>query len=148
MCNFHHLIMDGLAITTLLEAICDKYDHKNLNGLKPLPLQTQILITVLAPFLHVWATLILFTSPAEKHAVMKFKKPIKGSRRVAISNKIPINQMKKCSKNLGCTINDFVVALLSVSTFEYLEKWNDTNGKISEYSSREHLITQKPDPAK
>lgn len=62
---------------------------------------------------------------------MKFKGPLVGSKRIAVSNKIPIIKMKECSKKLGCTINDFVIALIGVSTFEYLEKWNETNGAIS-----------------
>lgn len=65
MANFSHIMMDGMAITSVLEAICDKYDYQNLNGLKPLPLQTQIIILILSPILHVWATIIFFTTPHE-----------------------------------------------------------------------------------
>ena len=38
--KFHHVMMDGLALTTVLQAIADEYDYKNINGLKPIPFVT------------------------------------------------------------------------------------------------------------
>ena len=71
--NFHHIVMDGMAITTVLEAISDKYDQKNLSGLKPLPFYFNLLVTALSPILHIWATIIFFTSFKEDNAIMNHK---------------------------------------------------------------------------
>ena len=83
--------MDGMAITTVLEAISDKYDHKNLSGLKPLPFHFSVLITLLSPILHIWATMIFLTSKKEDNAIMKFKGKVTGNKRTAISSQVKID---------------------------------------------------------
>ena len=45
--KFHHVVMDGLALTTVLQAISDEYDYKNITGLKPLPMVMKVVLFVL-----------------------------------------------------------------------------------------------------
>ena len=96
--RFHHIVMDGLAITTVLEAISDKYDYKNLSGLKPLPFFLNVIVTILSPIIHIWATVLFFSSPKEKNAIMKYKGQITGRKRMAMSDRVNIVKVKECAK--------------------------------------------------
>ena len=117
----HHIVQDGLATISMLEALSDSYDHKNINGLKPLPLGKSLLITALTPVLHLFASYKLLTMPIDKNS-MANGKPLCGKKKGAISSEVKISQVKTLSKKLGCTVNDLMTTILSMALLEYFRK--------------------------
>jgi NRPS condensation-like uncharacterized protein len=49
-------------------------------------------------------------------------KPMSGKKVSAISKKIEMVKVKGVCKKMGCTINDFMSAVLSNTIFEYFDK--------------------------
>lgn len=68
--------------------------------------------------------MIIFSAPKEQNAIMKFKRKLQGKKKFAVSNTITIEKLKEFSKILGCTVNDLVMTLLSVSCHQYFEILN------------------------
>lgn len=86
----HHIVQDGLATISMLEALSDSYDHTNINGLKPLPIAKYLMITALTPVLHLYASYRLLTMEIDYNA-MANGKPLSGIKRGAISSEVKIN---------------------------------------------------------
>ena len=86
-----------------------------------MPFYFKVIIWLLSPILHIWASIVLFSAPKEENYIMKFKGKLRGKKKLAISNIITIEKLREFSKNLGCTVNDLVMTLLSVSCHQYFE---------------------------
>ena len=74
----------------MLEALSDSYDHKNLNGLKPLPLAKSLLITALTPVLHLYGSYKMLTMPIDYNS-MANGTPLSGKKKGAISSEVKIS---------------------------------------------------------
>lgn len=105
----------------MLEALSDSYDHKNINGLKPLSLAKSVVITALSPVLHLYASYKLLTMPIDYNSIANGT-PLSGKKKGAISSEIKISKVKSLSKKLGCTVNDLMTTILSMTLLEYFKK--------------------------
>jgi NRPS condensation-like uncharacterized protein len=114
----HHVLSDGLGFASLFLAISDVYDPNCLPAMKPLPLAKKFIINLLLPFLVLRSSLtMLFTF--KNHNVIKKNLKNSGVKNGAFYENLDITKIKvKCKQN-SCTVNDFMMSVLSVTFYEY-----------------------------
>lgn len=114
----HHVLSDGLGFSTLFLAFSDIFDPNALPAMKPLPIMKKFLVYTLLPFLVLRSSLhMLFTF--KNHNVIKKKFKNTGVKKGAFHENLDITRIKAKSKENGCTVNDFMVSVLSVTFYEY-----------------------------
>ena len=117
----HHCFTDGLGGAAFMMALSDHWDHKQLPSLKANPWYMDLLIFILYPYLIVKTNYDVNIVP-KNHHVMKKNLPITGKKNGAFTEDFNLELIKKFTKKNGCSINDYIGALLGTGLYEYFEK--------------------------
>lgn len=82
------------------------------------------------PFLIVKATHNILGKSVSYNAI-KTNKPLTGKKKGAYTNDLNIDEVKTLTKSLGCTLNDYMISLISNTLYEYFDnRKQDWNGVI------------------
>ena len=116
----HHCFTDGLGFSTLFLALTDKYDSSLLPGLRPLSFVQNCVVTVLYPYLLLKTTLKMLLTFRSFNAI-KTPTEMTGRKNGAFTTDFNLDELKTFIKKVGCSHNDYMMALLSTSLYEYFD---------------------------
>lgn len=116
----HHSLSDGLGFVTFLQSLNDVYRHEDLPAMKPLSFLKEMLINLISPFLILRTFAINLTMSADTNFIKKDGEA-SGKKTLGVIPDLHLPELKKYTKENKCTINDYSVALLSVSLHEYFK---------------------------
>lgn len=89
----------------------------------------RIILNLLRPFTLTYAFLFFFFWKPDQNCIKPPEPELDGVKRNAITKAYDVNTMKKIGKHFNGTINDVVMALMSMSLREYMRKHDDLSSK-------------------
>jgi len=125
----HHSFSDGVGIGQFFMGIQDEYDPKSAPGLKTVPFWKTAMVYILAPFLFLKSAYVNFATPRRLN-FLNNNKPFTGRKNGAATQALNLAKIKTLAKQLGCTHNDFMTALLSQALHEYLKEKGDKSTSV------------------
>lgn len=123
----HHCFGDGLAIAALLLAMNENPDFSQLVGYKPVTWWKQIIIWLVLPFNSLKTTVVCMLGSTDRNPIKRPNNPLTGKKHGAFNMDMSLPKIKAASKQLGCTVNDFIAAILSNTQYEYFERYKHQN---------------------
>ena len=123
----HHCFTDGLGASTLFLALSGNYDHNALPGVKPLSLFQNCAVTILYPYLVLKTTIQMLLTFRSFNAI-KTSVPMTGIKNGAYSTDFNLEEIKLALKKKTCSLNDYMMAVLSNTLYEYFENHKSEDG--------------------
>jgi hypothetical protein len=128
--KIHHCIADGLGMMLIITMLQDEYKPSMLiQTTKTLNWCWQLLLLLLKPVTLTYAFLFFLFWPTDKNCIKPQVVNLAGRKNNALSMPFSVPNLKKIAKPYNATLNDVVLALLSMSLQEYMRDKGDATTK-------------------
>jgi hypothetical protein len=121
----HHVFADGYGLITFYTNIADNAEEIKLGHLRRMTFIEQILIYLTLPWHFVTITLRLFLWPKNINPLAKDVNN-SGVKKGLLAKEYSIATIKEKSKQYGVTLNDLVLAVLSMTIKRYFVSKGET----------------------
>lgn len=128
--KIHHSMGDGVAIGSMLNAMTPEPKATNIIGLT-LSCLKKLLTVITLPFSLIAATCHILGRPTDVNPIHT-KARQSGIKKGAFNMDLKLHEVKDACKNAGCTINDFITSILSLSCAEYFERYKEMQPTVGD----------------
>lgn len=118
--KIHHCMADGMGVAQIFISLSDTPNLEILSGFKSVPFLEYAKIMLLLP-LKVFIQFISIINFEPDVNVIKSGKELSGKQLAAFSE-LEIQSVKKVSKHMGCTYNEYTTALLVQALHTYFQR--------------------------
>jgi hypothetical protein len=122
--KMQHCYADGLALVNYLYILQDEDNICQLPKFRFYTTFQKYFLYAISPFIAMYALVKIKTMVTDVNVIANGKQPT-GVKRASFGDDIPLELIKKKSKELGVTINDVIMGVCSLSLKEYLESKGD-----------------------
>ena len=122
MFKCHHALADGMSLIGLIASMQENYSKEMMYEFRPkLSCCGRLCLVLCTPLIMLRALVdIYFFQPIQKNVLtLKDGEEYSGIKRGAIGESFSIKDLKLAAKSAGVTVNDFIMAILSVSMQKY-----------------------------
>ena len=133
----HHSLADGMGVAAAFLAIDGNYDTKHLPAPRPpSPLRGLFFFIFKPVFVMLGVLKVGFNQKKDVNA-LKRHRPLTYKRTTAFSKDLHLPSIKAKTKELGCTVNDYMTAVFSCTLYEYFATHQVVDGQ--KYDIPKHL---------
>mmetsp|Transcript_10331 Transcript_10331/g.10327 ORF Transcript_10331/g.10327 Transcript_10331/m.10327 type:complete len:206 (+) Transcript_10331:423-1040(+) len=126
--RIQHCLADGLSCVQFMNSFQDEGYKCDLPRIKGFTFSQKIMMFLLAP-VSIFQSIMYVKNLANDNNFIHHGQKLKGVKKAAFTYDIPMKVVKAKCKDMKITINDFVMAILSVSIKEYLVKNGDNSAQ-------------------
>lgn len=114
-----HSLGDGMSFSSLLMALGDNYDPSALPCLKPLSWGPWLVLYLLCPLLALYSSYnLVFGYSQDQNSISRGRL---STHKHAHTTELPLSKVKALAKSQNCTVNSVIMALTSMSLYNYFK---------------------------